>query len=221
MANTPPKNDHAASQPAIDRGGGLVEGEPHEAVPREARDEDQRVGDAVATGERIGDQPHAPEVDLQLIAGLAVGHAHGATATAATTDHLRHIALHRARGHRDTTAPQELGDLHRGHTVAHPRIDLVVTVDQQLPCLATSVAAMRTHGLHDDADERVGELRVAAIAPQPRGHRGVDVTADRLAIHAHQPLRCPDALTGQPQPKHLSNLEHSDLPERHAASWAR
>src|SRR5262249_20127864 len=43
----------------------------------------------------------------------------------------------------------------------------------------------------------------------------IHVAAHGLAVEADQPRRRSDALAGQPQPQHLPNLEHSDLPERH------
>ena len=49
----------------------------------------------------------------------------------------------------------------------------------------------------------------------PNADRRLDVAADRLAVHLRQPLHRPEPLPGQPQPEHLSNLEHTHLPERH------
>ena len=86
---------------------------------------------------------------------------------------------------------------------------------QQPPRLAVAVGAVRAHRLDHQPDEHVGQLLVAAVADQTEPDRGIHVAAHGLAVEADQPLRRPDALAGQPQPQHLSNLEHSDLPERH------
>jgi hypothetical protein len=112
-------------------------------------------------------------------------------------------------------------DLHRGEIVLDPRRDLVVVDLESSPRLAVTVEAMRSHRLDHHADEHVAQLIVAAIADQAEPDRSVHVAAHRLAVEPDQPFRRPDALAGQPQPQHLSNLEHSDLPERHRRLPAR
>ena len=195
--------------------GGLAVREPHEAVPAEHRGEDQRVHDAVTPARRIEDQAHATEVDLQLVARLAIVDPHRRPPTPRAAQDLGHVALHRPARDLDPAARQQLADLHRGEIVLDPRCDLVVMRLTQPPRLTVAVEAMRAHRLDHQTDEPVGQLHVAAIADQTQPDRGIHVTADRLAVEADQPLRRSDALAGQPQPQHLSNLEHTDLPERH------
>ena len=84
-----------------------------------------------------------------------------------------------------------------------------------------TIAAVRPDRLHHQPDEHVGQLLLAAVADQAEPDRGIHIAADRLAVQADQPLDRPDALTAQPQPQHFSNLEHSDLPERHRRLPAR
>ncbi|HET6948823.1 MAG TPA: hypothetical protein VFI47_00505 [Acidimicrobiales bacterium] len=92
---------------------------------------------------------------------------------------------------------------------------------QQPPHLAVPVEAMRAHRLDYQADEHVGQLPVTAISNQAKPDRGIHVATHGLAVEADQPLGRSDALAGQPQPQHLSNLKHSDLPERHSRLPAR
>ncbi|MCC6226053.1 MAG: hypothetical protein IT195_06585 [Microthrixaceae bacterium] len=47
---------------------------------------------------------------------------------------------------------------------------------------------------------------------------GVDVAADRLAVHAGQLADRSLTLATQPLPQDISYFEHANLPERHAAS---
>ncbi|HET6948824.1 MAG TPA: hypothetical protein VFI47_00510 [Acidimicrobiales bacterium] len=76
VLKTPPKNAQAASPAGDHRLGRLLERQPHEAVPADTRREDQRVHHAVAARRRVADQAHPTEVDLQLVARLAVVDAH-------------------------------------------------------------------------------------------------------------------------------------------------
>jgi hypothetical protein len=189
--------------------------EPHEAVPAEHRGEDQRVHDAVTPGRRVEDQAHATEVDLQLVTRLAVVDPHRRTPATCPAAHLGHVALHRAARDLDPAASQQLVDLHCGEIVFDPRCDRIVVGLTQPPRLTVAVEAVRAHRLDHQTDEPVGELLVAALADQTETDSGIHVAADGLAVEADQPFRRSDALAGQPQPQHLSNLEHSDLPERH------
>ena len=87
--------------------------------------------------------------------------------------------------------------------------------DQQPPSLAAAIRSVRTDRLHHHPHEPARQLLVAAVADQPQAYSGVDVAADRLAVHQSQPPHRPEAFAGQPQPQQFSNLEHPNLPERH------
>jgi hypothetical protein len=84
-----------------------------------------------------------------------------------------------------------------------------------------TIAAVRAHRLDHQTDELVGQLLVATVTDQAEPDRGIHVAANGLAVEPDQPFHRPDAPTGQPQPQNLSNLEHSDLPERHRRLPAR
>src|SRR4029450_10364245 len=67
----------------------------------------------------------------------------------------------------------------------------------------------------------VSELLDTTIEVDPRRHRRLHVTVHRLAVHPHQPGDRAITLPAQPQPRHLFDLEHRDLPESHPAPPAR
>lgn len=87
--------------------------------------------------------------------------------------------------------------------------------ERTLPTLATPVRPVRAHPLEHPADELIGQLAFAAVTSQAQLDRGVDVPADRLAVHSRRLGDRPLTLTPQPQPQHLSNLDHTNLPVRH------
>ena len=68
----------------------LAERQPHEAVPRVAGGEDQRLHDPPPPALPVDDEPHPPEVDLQLIARLPISDTHRGATTAAAAAHLQH-----------------------------------------------------------------------------------------------------------------------------------
>ena len=89
------------------------------------------------------------------------------------------------------------------------------------PGQSVAVGAMRAHLLHHQAHEDVVELVLAAVALQAGVHRRLDVAADGLAVHPGQPLDRAQSLAPQPEPEHLSHLEHPHLPEGHRRSLVR
>ncbi len=57
-------------------------------------------------------------------------------------------------------------------------------------------------------------LDKALLRGESGGQREGGGHADRLAVHPRQPFHRTEPLAPQPQPQHLSNLAHSNLPER-------
>ena len=177
--------------------GGLPERQPHEAVPRVAGGEDQRLHDTTPAGLGVDEEAHPAEIDLQLIARLPIGDPHRRASAAAAAAHLQHVALHRAQRHHHTTAFQQLVDLHPRQVGIDPRLDLLVIGGQQPPRLAVTVAAVRTHRLHHQPDEDVGQLLDAdrhGPAPTPSAARrsdapscGQPVTAARSIATLRRP----------------------------------
>ncbi len=97
----------AASDHRLSR---LGEAQPHEAVPRVHRGEDQRVDHPTPAGHRIGDQAHLGEVDLELLTGLTIRNSHrGPPRRAPYTQHLESVALTRLAGPGEWTPGQSRG----------------------------------------------------------------------------------------------------------------
>ncbi len=102
----------------------------------------------------------------------------------------------------------------------HPRLDLLLLGEQRPPRLAVAVGAVRADPLDHLADQLVGELLLPAGAVDPELDGGGDVAPGRLAVDADPLGDGALALTPQPAPERLSDLDHRDLPERHGASSA-
>ena len=92
--------------------GALAEAEPDIAVPGKAGGENESPADLVVPGDRVWDQPHLAEVDLQLRARLAVGYPdRGGPRGPANAQDLERIAVKGPFGHDHSFARQELGCL--------------------------------------------------------------------------------------------------------------
>ncbi len=89
------------------------------------------------------------------------------------------------------------------------------------PRFTVAVGAVRSHPLAHLADQFVADLALAAVADGAGLLSGVDVAADRLAVHRRQPVYRPLALPAQPQPQHLPDLVHWNLPEAHRTCLGR
>ena len=137
--------------------------------------EDQRVHDPVAAGRRVEHQAHAAEVDLQLVARLAVGDAHRRAPPAPADDRTPPA---RSGATCAPAPPPRGGPAARAilRTVSlsffsHSSTSSMVG-DQQPPRLTPTVAAVRTDRLDHRPDEHVGQLLLAAVADQTQLDRG-------------------------------------------------
>ena len=213
--------EHAAEkrprrlEPGDHRGGGLGEGQPHEAVPAVAGSEDQRLAHPAPAQLRVRDQAHPAEVDLTLPAGLAVSDAdRGGAGPAAHPENLQGVAVQGALGHDHTLAGQQLTGLDRGQALGdHPRLELLVVGHQRGPHGAMAVGAVRAHTLAHHRQQLVGELLLTAGPVDAGLDRGAHIAAHSLAVHPRQPLDRTQPLAPQPQPQHFSDLVHANLPE--------
>lgn len=196
-----------------------LEAEPHEAVARHHRGEDQCPHRAPPAGLRIQQQPHLAEVDLQLDAGLAIGDPHRARLTA-EPQLLGGVAVQRPIRHVDPASDQQVMDLGQLQLVlVQPPLDPVVLGAAGLPRRPVARRPVRTDRLDHHPDQLVGQLRLAAVARQPRGLRRLDIAADGLAVTADDVGDGPKPLVGlQPQPQNLSDLDHGHLPVAHTPS---
>ena len=108
--------------------GGLAKAEPYKTVTGVAGGENERPADFVVPRDRVWDQPHLAEVDLELRARFAIGYAdRRGPRRAADAEHLERITLNGPLGHRHPFASQELGRLDcREVIVDQPGLQLVM-----------------------------------------------------------------------------------------------
>ena len=183
-ANTPPKNSHAASNPAITLSVVWVKVSHTKQWRLRAGREDQRMADPAPSGVRVEHQAHAPEVDLELVARLAVGDPHRRAAAPARPAQLGAVALEGARRHADPPARQQGVDLDDGQP---SHVDPGAGsgfwwASKPTPRLAVAVDAMRPDPLDHQRNEHVAQLVVAAVAVEAELARGLHVAADGLAV---------------------------------------
>lgn len=217
MEDTPEERPRRLT-PLDHRRRGLREQRPHEAVPRHAGGADQRMTDPPPPSHRIRDQAHPPEVDLQLPARQPIGHPHRDRPTPTRAAHLADEPVQRARRHHHPAPSQQLTHLDRGQVLPlHPGPDLLAMLLQRPPRRPMPIQPVRTHPLHHLAEQLIRQLTLTPAAVHTQLNRRGQIPAHRLTVHPRQPLRSPDALPTQPQPQHLTNLKHRNLPKRHAA----
>jgi len=189
-------------------------------VPAQHGGEDQRVHPPFLPGLGVNDEPHLGKVDLALHPGLAVVDPHrgGLDPEPAAFDRE---PVQGAVRHHATLPGEQLGDLHHRQrrltaTAGHPRGDLLLPGQQQLPRRTAAVRSSRTdHGEHR-TDQLIGHRLDPGLPRQAFGLGRNHVAAGGLAVHP-RPLR-DRAQTGsfEPPPEHLTHLNHTDLPESHA-----
>jgi hypothetical protein len=92
--------------------------------------------------------------------------------------------VQRAIRHHHTTARELSVNVGQLQLVGDPVADLLLQRQQRLPRRTMTLRPLRTNRLHDNTDQLVGQLSLAALADQARSDRGIDVPAGRLAIHA-------------------------------------
>ena len=165
-----------------------------------------------------GSKPKASEVDLALLSRWRVVHPnrHGAPPGAATLD--------------GEAGQGAMRDDHA--TCRASKMPILVTVrscfSHSLICssspsnvrqaVAMAVWTMRTDPLEHLADQLVAQLLLAARTLHPEIDGGADVAPDRLSIDADTLGDGALALTFEPAPQRLFDLDHRYLPKRHGAS---
>ena len=77
---------------------------------------------------------------------------------------------------------------------------------------------VRGDPLGHPAQQPIAKLALTPGPVQAAGPRRLHIPPDRLTIHPRQPRYRTQPLTPQPQPQHLFDLVHPDLPERHTAA---
>jgi len=177
-----------------------------EQAPGKTRGEHQRVQLAAPalTGR---DQPQIPEIDLQLAARRPVIDRRGHLGAGRPAPLGREPVQRPLRDHHALPG-QQVPDLDDRHLGFDPRGDLLLAGLQLSPSLAVPVRPDRADHRHDLPDQLIGELPLTSRPGQAGRHRGRHVPSAGLAVHAglrgHRPL----ALTREPGPQHLTDLDH-------------
>lgn len=166
---------------------------------------------------RSATRPSRPKSTWHSYARRRVVHPHGRRAPAGPAALHREARQRPVRDH-DASPGEQDADLHHGEVLGQPVLDAVLLGQQRSPRRAVAVGAMRAHPLEDLADQLVGELLLATAAVDPELDRGGDVAPWRLAVDADPLGDRPLAVTFQPAPQRLFDLDHRYLPERHGAS---
>ena len=195
--------------------GRLREAQVDKTVPAPTSGEYEGVADPFAL--TVGDQAHAAEVNLELLAGVGVDHPHGQGLLARPTA-LGGKAGQGPVRHLDAAPGQQ--DVHFGNREAfgHPVLYALLLAQEDLPGGAVAVRAARAHGLADLADHLVGELGLISVALQARLDARGDVAAGGLAVYSRCSGRGSLSLAAQPPAEHFSYLHHCYLPESHGTS---
>jgi hypothetical protein len=201
--------------PGDHRGQGLLEGQPHEHVPRVHRGEDQPVGHPAPARHRLRDQAEPAEVDLALHPRRPVGHPQRRRPGGEPAP-LDREPVQRPVRHHDPAAGQLAVDVRQLQPVlGDPLGDPRLLRDEQLPRRAVPADPGRADRGHHRADQLVRQLLLPAVTDQPGRLPGLHIPAGRLAVHPGPLGRRPQPGTRQPAPQHLSHLDHTNLPERH------
>jgi hypothetical protein len=195
-------------------------GQPHEHVPRHDRREDQRVHPPPLARVGVHDEPHLGEVDLALHPRLTVIDPHrGPRSPEPAARH--HEPVQGAVRHHATLPSQQLSDLHhrqrrRTATAGHPRRDLLLPGQQQIPRRPVPVRTSRTDHSNHRADQLISQRRDPRLPGQPFSLSRNHVAAGGLAVHPRPLRNRAQTSPVEPPAQHLTHLNHTDLPESHA-----
>jgi hypothetical protein len=205
----PLKNVHADSHPTITDSSVCEKVSHTNNVPGIDRGENQRMNHPTASAVEIEQQAHTPEVDLELLARVTVGDAHGGVVPA-VPELLHAEAVERRIGKRaPRVATQLVVDLDECELLLEALLDEVFVFAHRLPRVA--VITRPTPGPHridDFTDQLVGELALWIAALQAGCLRGIDVARHRLAIRLRETRHRALTMAQQPQPQDLFDSDH-------------
>ncbi|GGU47073.1 hypothetical protein GCM10010178_44490 [Lentzea flava] len=165
------------------------------------------MGDPAPPGGRVRDQAEPAEVDLDLLARLAVGHPHRRL-PAAETQFCHRIPVQRPIRHHHPAPPQQHMDLGQRQVLLQPRLQLLALRGDRLPRRPGAPRPVRADHGHHRPEQILGQLAVTALAGHPGRLRGLHVTADGLAVQPGQPGHLAQRVPRQPQPQNLLDLDH-------------
>jgi hypothetical protein len=189
----------------------LGERQVRKAVPGEHRGEHQRPQQPPPALMR--DHPQIPEIDLQLLARLAVIHPdRDARPAAGEPAPLDREPVQRPVRDTGALTGQQLADPGDRQPGLHPLADLLLQRHQQLPRIPVPVRPRRADRAQHRTHKLLAQLPLTAITDQPRRNRSPDIPPRRLHVHPGALSRWPRPRPRQPRPQHLLNLNHRNLP---------
>src|SRR3546814_2665359 len=109
---------------------------------------------------------------------------------------------------------------HGQAVIVEPPLELIPMRIEQTAGFAPTVGAMRPNHLDHLTQQQVGQLLLTAGPVQAEFLGGLDVAADRLAVHPRQPADRPQPFAPPPQPPDLSYFEQANLPRSEAQTSA-
>ena len=177
------------------------------------------------SGLGVEQQPELGEVDLALHPGLTIGdadrraRARCGTRTARTANRcsVRYGTRTPCRASSSSIFTTDSGSCltpSSSPPPTHARIcsSCPSSVSHAAPCPFGSDRADR---LDHQPDQLVAHRLRAGLAGQARGLGRLDIPAGGLAVHPRPARDLPQPLTLEPDPQHLTHLDHADLPESH------
>jgi transposase len=193
------------------RVGGLLEAGVDEAMTGADGGEDPGP-EAAALGRAVGFYPpHPAGIELDFLAGLAVGHRdrRGAAPEAELGDVE---AVQRSVGDHDVVATaQELADLGEPHPLGEQGHEEDAVLLAQRPRVAAGALGGGGQG-GEHGDEALLRERARSLLPrQAAGRAGPEVAADGLGVESELPGDRLLAEPSQPQPQHFLDFQHRDL----------
>ena len=154
--NTPPKNAHAASNPAMTDGRSWRKTEMHKAVPAIDSGEDQGMHHAGGAGSRVGQQAHPPEVNLAFRAGLAVSDPdRRLPRTAAVAQNFPRVTVQCPFRNDHAAAGQQFTGPDHRQALIQQALQFLAVLRQQRPAPPVTVGAVRADPLRHGTDQLI------------------------------------------------------------------
>ena len=165
--------------------------------------------------ELVEEQAHAAEVDLELGARLSVRHS-DRERLAAKAELADAEAVQGSVRHPDAAASEQAVDLGQSQVLFEPLLQPGSLPPQLLPARTVLAVATGTQRLRQRPQQLVTDLLQPAAWLEAGADARLQITPHGLAVRLCQAGDRPHAVAHQPQPQHLSDFHHGDLPEHPA-----
>jgi hypothetical protein len=194
--------------------GGLQEGRPHEHVAAHHEGHHERLEAPGAALDDVDDRAHQAEVDLRLLARLAVGDEHRGPPLAPLELLHREASERVVAGGEGVVAHQQRVDPAQlqGPLLRETGLDARPMRGDLTPLLAGVRGRPRLHAPGDVVHDLVGERGASRDARLDGGGR---VPRDGLAVDPRLSGDAPQPLLVEQASENLSNIDHDQLPVGH------